>query len=445
MAEESKAALPEREWAAFAAIDWADQKHVWRLVLAGSQRQESGQMDNTPEAVDNWAADLQQRFGGRPVAVCLEQSRGALVYMLSKYPHLILFPVHPNTAAQYRQTFAPSGAKDDDGDAASMLDLLTHHRDQLRVLEPDTVETRMIQFLAEERRRVVEEKTAQSNRLKANLKLYYPQILQWFSDVTTPVVGDLLERWPRLEDLQRSHPGTLRKFFHQHNCRGEQRIDERVRAIYEAMAATHDEAVLRACVLIVHGLVVLIEKLRSNIAALDQQLAELLAAHPDGAIFTSLPGAGKVLAPRMIAALGTQRHRFEDAYEIQCYSGIAPVTIASGKNRQVHCRWACPKFLRQTFHEFAEHSIGQSQWAQAYHQHLCNDEHKDHQVAVRALAYKWIRIIYRCWKDRKPYNEEIYLESLRRRGALMKGCIPSATAGQWTDVAGFRKFSERNA
>src|SRR4051794_5524112 len=103
----------EPEWAAFAAIDWADQKNFWRLLPAGSRRSEAGEFENTPEAVDAWAADLQQRFGGGPIAVIVEQSRGALVYMLTKYPQLVLFPVHPSTAAGYRQTFASSGAKSD--------------------------------------------------------------------------------------------------------------------------------------------------------------------------------------------------------------------------------------------------------------------------------------------------------------------------------------------
>lgn len=113
MSESMISPTAEREWAAFAAIDWADQKHFWRLVPAGSQRQEQGELENTPEAVEAWASSLQQSFGGRPIAVILEQSRGALVYMLTKYPHLVLFPVHSTTAAQYRETFAPSGAKAD--------------------------------------------------------------------------------------------------------------------------------------------------------------------------------------------------------------------------------------------------------------------------------------------------------------------------------------------
>lgn len=445
MSEALTSAPSEPEWAALAAIDWADQKNFWRLLPAGSRRSEQGELENTPEAVEAWAASLQQRFGGRPIAVILEQSRGALVYMLTKYPHLVLFPVHPTTAARYRETFAPSGAKSDPSDTESLLDLLMRHREKLRPLQPDTAETRLLHFLVEERRQTVDEKTREGNRLTDCLKLYFPQILRWFDDVSSPLVGDLLERWPSLEQLQRAHPGTLRKFFHQHNSRSEERNEERIAAIYQANPATQDQAVMEACELIVRGLVALLATLRSNIAAFDQRIAELVASHPDGTLFASLPGAGAVLVPRLIVAFGTRRERYQNAYEVQCYSGIAPVTEASGNSEWVHFRFACPKFLRQTFHEFAGHSISQSEWAKAYYDHLRNDENKSHHAAVRSLAFKWIRIIFRCWKDGKPYDEEIYMQSLRRRGSLLVGAPGLSTAAGWKTVAGFQTFSQNNA
>lgn len=435
----------EPEWAAFAAIDWADQKNFWRLAPAGSQRHEQGELENTPEAVEAWAAALQQRFGGRPIAVCLEQSRGALVYMLTKYPHLVLFPVHPTTAARYRETFCPSGAKADPSDTASLLDLLLRHRERLRALQPDTVETRLLHFLVEERRRTVDEKTRQSNRLTDCLKLYFPQILRWFDDVGGPLVGALLERWPSLKQLQGAHPGTLGKFFHEHNCRSEELMEERITAIYQATPATRDAAVLDAGMMIARGLVALLATLRGNIATFDERIAELVRTHPDGALFTSLPGAGPVLVPRLIVAFGTRRERYENAYQLQCYSGIAPVKEASGKTEWVHFRFACPKFLRQTFHEFAGHSINQSEWAKAYYEHLRVDEKKSHHAAVRSLAYKWIRIVFRCWKDGKPYDEQVYQKSLRRRGSLLGDALASATSAGWKTVAGFGKLSENNA
>jgi transposase len=434
----------EPEWAAFAAIDWADQKNFCRLLPTGSRRSEAGELENTPEAVEAWAVDLQQRFGGQPVAVILEQSRGALVYMLTKYPHLVLFPVHPTTAARYRETFAPSGTKSDPSDTESLLDLLLRHRERLRPLHPDTVETRLLHFLVEERRQTVDDKTRQGHRLTDCLKLYFPQILSWFDDVTSPLVGDLLERWPNLEQLQRAHPGTLRKFFQQHNCRSAEKTEERIAAIYQATSATQDAAVLEACALIARALVVQLTTLRSNIAAFESRIAELVAAHPETAIFASLPGAGAALVPRLIVAFGTRRERYRDAYEMQCYSGIAPVTEASGNKEWVHFRFTCPKFLRQTFHEFAAHSIRQSEWAKAYYDHQRNDKNKEHHAAVRSLAFKWIRIIFRCWKDGKPYDEEIYMQSLRRRGSLLADALGLATSAGWKSVAGFQKLSDNN-
>jgi transposase len=442
MSDSLIAAASEPQWAAFAAIDWADQKNFWRLVPTDSACSEEGELENTPEAVETWAAGLQQRFGGRPVAVCLEQSRGALVYMLAKYSHLVLFPIHPTTAARYRETFTVSGAKSDPSDTACLLDLLLRHRERLHRLQPDTPETRLLQFLVEERRQTVDEKTRASHRLTDCLKLFFPQILRWFDPVASPLVGDLLQRWASLEELQRAHPGTLRKFFHQHNCRSNELIQQRIDAIYQATSATKDAAVLEAGALTARGLVAVLAALRSNIAILDKRIAELVAAHPDGALFASLPGAGDALVPRLIVAFGTDRERYASAYQIQCYSGIAPVKVASGKTEWTHFRFACPKFMRQTFHEFASHSIGQSEWAKAYYEHLRKDEKKDHHAAVRSLAFKWIRIIFRCWKDRKPYDEQIYLQSLRRRRSLLAGLT---TGVGWKTVAGFQKLSENNA
>jgi transposase len=425
--------MSEPEWAAFAAIDRADQKHFWRLVPAGSGQAQSGELENKPEAVDAWAAGLAVHFGGRPIAVSLEQSRGGLVYMLLQHAHLVLYPVHPATSAQYRKTFYPSGAKSDPSDTALLLELLTQHRDRLRPLRPDTAETRLLQLLVEQRRRMVNETTRQSQRLRACLKLYFPQILQWFKDVDAPLVCALLQRWPSLDELRHCHPGTLRKFFHDQNCRSEHLIDERIQAIYAATPATRDPAILQAGALIARQLVALLEVLHGNIAELDGKIANQFSQHEDRFLYASLPGAGPALEPRLLVAMGTDRDRYQTAAEVQSYSGIAPVTESSGKTRWVHYRFACPKFLRQTFHEFANHSIGRSAWARAYYERQ-RESGMSHHAAVRCLAFKWIRIVFRCWKDRKPYDEQTYLRSLQRRASPLTG-------RKWESVAGFQKLS----
>jgi hypothetical protein len=305
------------------------------------------------------------------------------------------------------------------------------------------VETRLLQILVETRRCIVNEKTRQKNRLTACLKLYFPQVLKWFDEVDSPLVGALLQRWGTLMELQRAHPGTLSRFFHDHNCRGEERLRERITAIQQAMPATEDPAIVEGESRKARVLVGVIETLRKSIGEYDRRIAELVASHPEGSLFGSLPGAGPALVPRLIVAFGTRRERFEAASEVQNLSGISPVTEASGKTKLVHMRWACPKFLRQTFHEFAAHSLAKSAWAKAYYD-LQRRNHKDHHAAVRSLAYKWIRIIYRCWKNRQPYDEQLHLRSLQHRNSPVIGAFVPSTGGEWKLVSGFQKFSRNN-
>jgi transposase len=424
----------EPEFAAQIGIDWADQKHFWAMRTADGKRHR-GELDNTPEAVEVWATELAQRFAGRPIAVALEQARGAVVAKLSKYAHLVLFPVHPNTLNNYRKAFYPSGAKSDPGDAELVLELLLTHQEKLRRLEPDTVETRQLQFLTEERRKLVNQHTSEAQRLIGWLKQVFPQILQWFDDPACALVGALLLRWPTLLALQKAQPKTLRTFFHQHNCRREERIQQRLDQIRQAAPATNDAALLETALLCIQNSVRLLVVLREGITVLDRRIAEVYRDHPDRAIVASFPGAGTALEPRLIAAVGSRRERFDSASSMACFVGIAPVKAASGNGLWIHWRWACPKFIRQTFHEWAGCSIRTCDWAREYYERQ-RSKGKGHHAAIRALAFKWIRIFYACWRDRKPYSDQGYLQ------ALSRGAPSTATTGdvQWKSCAGFSKL-----
>jgi transposase len=406
----------EPQFAAFVGIDWADQKHVWCLRAVDSEKRESGELEHTPEAVEAWVSQLCQRFNHRPIAVGVEQSRGSLVFMLAKYGPVHLFPVPSTTSAHMRKALYPSGSKDDPRDADVLLDMLLLHRDKLRRLSPDTEATRRVQNLVEERRKLVDEKTEQSNRLTSHLKIYFPQMLQWFEHLDTELVCAFLERWPTLEELQKVPPAKLRTFFAKHHCRDQERIKQRILAIHQSIPAIRDRAVIEAKSAAVKVIVQLIRILLEGIADLDERIEEAAAAHPDFFIFESLPGAGPVLAPRLLAAFGSQRERYRNADEVQTYSGIAPVIEKSGKKQWIHFRWACPKFLRQSFHEWASHSIGYSVWARSYYRQQ-RSKGLDHHAAVRGLAFKWIRIVFRCWKVRVAYDESKYLAALARRGS----------------------------
>ena len=170
--------------------------------------------------------------------------------------------------------------------------------------------------------------------------------------------------------------------------------------------------------MMVEALVPQVRSLLRAIEQFDRQISLLFRKHPDRPLFESLPGAGAVMAPRLLAAFGADRDRFQSAQEMQQLSGIAPVTEKSGKQHWVHWRWACSKFLRQSFHEFADHSRKWCGWAKAVYQQL-RRRGQGHHAAVRRLAFKWIRILFHCWKTRSPYDESIYLRSLQKRNPVL--------------------------
>src|SRR5262245_3275320 len=414
---------PNMEIAAFVGLDWADQKHVVTLQEAGSDQRQRFTVDQTPEALQNWIQLLRDRFAGRPVAFAVEQKRGALIYALMHVEFLRLYPVNPQTLSQFRKAFYPSGAKDDPIDADLLLEILMTHRQHLRVWVPDDDLTRSIQLLTEDRRHLVDERTALTNQLTAALKTYFPQALDWFGDLHTARACAFLQRWPSLQQLKQASPSSIRKFYKAQGYRSEDKLEQLIVNTRKAQPLTPDGAVLLAGSMKVQALVQQIRLLTESIERYDQQIASLFKQHDDSTLFGSFPGAGPALAPRLLAAFGTDRGRFEFAAELQQLSGIAPVTEKSGTGIWIHWRLACSKFLRQTFHEFAGRSILESDWARAHYDQL-RKRGKSHHAALRALAFKWIRIIFRCWKTRTPYDEAVYCKSLKLRRSPLAAELP---------------------
>ena len=413
-----------KPFTAFIGIDWADAKHDICIQAAGDKRREFCRLAHKVEAIDDWAQSLYRRFGG-PIAVALELSKGPVVYALQKYDFFVIFPVNPSTLAKYREAFTPSGAKDDPTDAEFALDLILRHADRFTPLRPQSVEMRTLVSLVEQRRRLVNDRVRITNRLRNTLKQYYPQALEWFDRIDTPLFCAFIERWPTLAQVKRARRTTLQSFFHQHNMRSAGVLDARLSSIKAASPLTLDEAVITP-----HRLqaLVLVDLLRVTLAAIkrfDEVIAELAPQHPDYALFDALPGAGPSLAPRLLVAFGEQRDRFNSAAELQRYAGIAPVTVRSGNMYWVHWRWQCPTFLRQTFVEWAAQTINKSYWAGIYYRQQ-RDKGCSYQAAVRALAFKWIRILYRCWQTNTPYNEALYLKALKRRGSPLLNRVEAA-------------------
>ena len=406
------------DYVAFLAMDWADQEHAWSLQVAGQDNKETGKLKQQPEVLGPWLAQLRERFGNRPVAVALEQSRGALIHALLSYDFLVIYPLHPTTVAKFREAFKSSGAKSDPLDTDQILEILTKHLKQLKPLRPDTEETRLLARLVEDRRKLVDLRTSHIQAAQACLKEYYPQALELCSgNLTSRLARDLIKKWPALEAFQQAKPSTIKRFFYGHNVRRPQAIERAVEISTRGTALTTDPAIVQSGGSLARTYLELIQTLQPRIKEYERQIQKLFNHHSETALFTKLPGAGKALAPRLLSFFGTDRSRYSSANSAQSLCGIAPVTKSSGRSKVVYLRRACPKFARQTFHEFARLSVAKSQWAKNYvDYHL--GQGKSYHTTIRALAFKWIRILYRCWQSRTPYNEAQYMETLTRRGSI---------------------------
>jgi transposase len=414
---ETKQQISSKDFAIFIGLDWGDQEHVYQICDTATQEIKEHTVKQDANALATWAENLQKRYPEQKIAIALEQSKGAVINFLMEYDFLVVYVVSPKLAATYRKAFKSSGAKDDGNDSGFILDILMRHRDKLCPWRPEDAQTKKLQILTEKRRNAVNERTRISNRLKAILKQYYPLALNVAGDTLYSVLAcTFLLRWSSFGSLKRARTKTIRDFYTKHGCRNNKAIEKRLKLIQQAKPLTSDKVIIETSVMEVKMLVGLILVLIKHIESYDTAINSLFPTHPDADIFVSFPGAGEVLAPRLLSAFGRDRDRFAEALDLQNYGGIAPVTVQSGKHRLVRWRWACPKFLRQSFHEFAGESRKHSIWASAYYDKK-RSEGKSHNSAVRSLAYKWIRIIFRCWKDHKAYDELRYIQTLKSHGS----------------------------
>ena len=403
------AELPE----AWIGLDWGDQKHSFALQERGGQVQ-TGTLEHSAENLHRWLKELEQRFGGHPVQLGIETSRGAVIAALLQYPWLEIYPINPVTSARYRSAFTPSGAKDDLPDALVCLELVRDHAAKLRPLKPQDPQTLKLAGLVEVRRDMVDRRTTLLNQLTSLLKSYYPQALSLLENLNTPMAVAFLNRWPDLISLKAAKAATVKRFFYQHNVRSAELVKERLELIAQAVALTTDEARVSVAVLQLRQLVDQLEVFHTHVERMDAQIKTAFAAHPEAHLFRDLPGAGAQLAPRLCAAFGTDRTVYPDPASLQKYAGLAPVREKSGNQLWTHWRWNAPLFLRQSFVEWAGQTVRYSQWAQVYYERMAK-KGKKHAVIIRALAFKWIRILWKCWQERIAYDEARYLKQLIHR------------------------------
>lgn len=404
-------------YSAFVGIDRSDAMIDLTVLDHEAAHRGHRSISSKPNVLRDWVLSLRKDFPQGRIAICIEQPCANLAAFFSRYEFVDLYLINPAMFKNWREAFQPSRAKNDKSDSRGIAELVFESYRKLTVWRPDDAPTRKLRALVEARRNFVDLRTKVHNQLVALLKNYYPEALELTGKyLHAPLACRFLEKWPTLQELKKATSEQIREFYHRNQSRRASAIDKRLDLIEEAIALTDDEAVLESSVLHLVGLITQLDALRTSISRYDREIEALFEEHEDRVVFASLPGAGPNLGARLIAFFGTDREKFASATEAQNFSGIAPVTKQSGNSRVIHRRYACPKFHRQTFLEWVGQTITRSVWARAFYQQQ-KAKGVSHYTALRALAYKWIRIIWRCWQDRKPYCEDTYIAALRRTGS----------------------------
>ena len=397
----------------FIGIDWADQKHDIYVIDCdgkGFHRE----LKHSAENIDAWLGEMLKLADGKPIAIMLEQSRGALIYALMFREDVLLYPINPKQLARYRESY-PGGGKNDPTDAMYMARMLCERIATLKAWRPDDEKTRLIANLCQQRRKIVDSRTKLRQQLIALLKSYFPVVWELFrQDHQQPLLVSLLRRWPDPRKLRRADRRLIRRVLSDHSIRNEQQQNEIIEHIRSAPLLTRDDALITPSAMAAKSLANQLQQVQKAICEFDSKIAEAMKDHPDAHLFTELRGAGKALAPRLLSAFGSDRDRWEDADDLGSFSGIAPVTYKSGKSRTVRRRFACPKYLRQTFHEFADSARMFCPWSKARYRML-RDGGMKHNAALRKIARSWIRILFRVWKTRTPFDCDRYIKTLKQR------------------------------
>jgi len=263
---------------------------------------------------------------------------------------------------------------------------------------------------------LIQQRTALVNRLQEALHEYYPAALAAFDDWTMPSAWAFVKQFPTPRQLVTAGRRRWEKFLHARGLYRPQTYEKRLKIFAEAEGFCGTEPVTCAKSMLAVALVRQLQTLEEQLKKYRKRIEQLHAEHVDGGLFNSLPGMGVKLAPRILSEMGDRRERFADAESLQCYAGSAPVSFQSGQGKRVFLRRACNKHLRHAVHLWANASRQKCVWAQTYYQQK-RSEGKSHACALRCLGQRWLKILWKMWQTRTPYDEAYHTRNQVRHGS----------------------------
>jgi transposase len=410
-------------------VDWGDAAHAVCVLNEQGKEAAAFEVPHTPEGLQELVERL--RRVGEIAGVAVETTRSLMVQKLLD-AGLAVYPVNPKLSHAWRAGWKVAEPKSDPSDAWMLAEGLRQHHARLRSFKPDDDLTRELRLLCEDECELIRQRTALVCQLQAALKAYYPQAIEWFDDWTVPSAWDFVLTFPTPEALRNASRKRRFGFLKTHHIGLSPIWQERVERSVSGPAWPSDAATTAAKSVLAVALAKSLRTLQASLADYRARIEKLYGDHPDSSLFDSLPGAGPKLAPRLLSHFGSDRARFDSPDALEQLSGVSPVTVRSGRSRTIQMRRQCQKAFRNTLHMWAFLTVRESEWAGAFYRRA-RRAGQGHALALRNLARKWLGILYRMWRDRKPYDEGRYLTSLIRHGSPLvleiRNLQPSNTGG----------------
>jgi transposase len=417
MSHDTKDVPFQQQFKLFAGFDWASDHHDVVTVDPDGKIVLELTIDDTAEG---WAT-LRDQFAKHvgqdlsAVAVAVETNNGPAVERLLAMGCAV-YPLNPKVAERYRERKSNAGCKDDRLDAFSFADALRTDGQAWRRLKPDDPVTQELRLLCRDEIQLIGQRTALVNQLRAALREYYPAALEAFEDWTSDGPWAFVQAFPTPQALVAAGKRRWDKFLHANRLYRRETYERRLEIFARADQFCGTPPVTRAKSRLALALAAQLRVLEKQLVEYRQSIETLFSQHPDHDLFGSLPGAGPKIAPRLLGELGNDPTRFDTHESLQCYGGSAPVTRQSGKNRWVSFRRACNTTLRATLHYWADKSRGKCAWAQAYYQHK-RDHGQSHAAALRCLANRWVKILWKMWQTHTLYDEALHTRNQVQHGS----------------------------
>ena len=396
----------------FGGLDWAKHHHEVCIVEGQGQIVERLRFEHSGPGWAQFRAVIQKYPA---LGLAIETSQGAVVEQLLA-SGVSVYPVHPKAAKSYRQRQAPSGTKDDELDSWSLAEALRTDGQRWRPLSQQDPLIAELRLLCRDEEELITQRTALVNQLQAALGEYYPAALEAFADWTEPYTWEFVARFSTPEQLVKAGAHRWRAFLHQYRLWQPELAQRRLEIFARADRFGGGEALTRAKRRLALSLVSLLRALEKQLDEYRVAIEKLFVEHPDHDLFGSLPGIGPKLGPRLLGSLGEDRQHYPDVEALQGLAGTAPVTFKSGQMRRVKIRWHCDRFLRHTVHLWANCSRKTCTWAAAYYQ-AKRSQGKSHACALRCLAQRWLKILWKMWQTHQPYDPEYHARNQQRHGS----------------------------